>query len=87
MRLTSPMSLIEQKKINVCHVSAILKHVTELSFRESEQTVPAMNAISSDFLCMNFLCESFGFFPPEIFVRQKCFVFLCVCTVGVKHSS
>ena len=31
MRLTSPMSLIEQK-INVCHVSAILKHVT-VSFR------------------------------------------------------
>ena len=27
---------------------------SELSFHESEQTVPEVNAISSDFLCMNF---------------------------------
>ena len=79
--INKPYEFNWTKKINVCHVSAILKHVTELSFHESEQTVPAVNAISSDFLCMNFLCESFGFFPPEIFVRQKCFVFFfCVCT-------
>ena len=52
---------------------------SELSFHESKQPVPEVNAISSDFLCMNFWCESFVLFP-EIFVRQKCLVFcVCVC--------
>ena len=41
-------------KINVCHVSAILKHDSELSFHESKQTVPAMNAITSDFFMYEF---------------------------------
>ena len=52
---------------------------SELSFHESKQTVPAVNAISSDFLCKNFNVILLFFFP-EIFVRQKCLVFLCVCT-------
>ena len=35
----------------ICHTETC---DSELSFHESEQTVPAVNAISSDFLCMNF---------------------------------
>ena len=35
----------------ICHIETC---DSELSFHESEQTVPAVNAISSDFLCINF---------------------------------
>ena len=48
----------------------------ELSFHESKQTVPAVNAISTDFLCMNFNVKKDGLF----FSRNICqaLVFLCV---------
>ena len=81
MRLTSPMCLIEQKNkclSCICHTETC---DSELSFHESEQTVPAVNAISSDFLCIIFLCESFGvFFPRNICQAKVLRVFLCVCT-------
>ena len=60
----------------ICHTETC---DSELSFHESEQTVPEVNAISSDFLCMNFINVNLLAFFPEIFVRQKCLVFfLCV---------
>ena len=66
-------------KINVYHICHTETCDSELSFHESKQTVSAVNAISSDFLCMNFNVNLLGFFSPEIFVRQKCLVFfLCV---------
>ena len=79
MRLTSPMSLIEQK-INVCHVSAILKHVT-VSFRSMKASRPYLQWMQfpQTFYAWIFNVNLLGFFSPEIFVRQKCFVFfLCV---------
>ena len=51
---------------------------SELSFHESKQTVPAMNAISSDFYEWILMWKKMYF--PEIFVRHKCLVFFCVCT-------
>ena len=79
MRLTSPMSLIEQK-INVCHVSAILKHVT-VSFRSMKASRPYLQWMQfiQTFYAWIFNVNLLGFFSPEIFVRQKCFVFfVCV---------
>ena len=78
MRLTSPMSLIEQK-INVCHVYAILKHVT-VSFRSMKASRPYLQWMQfpQTFYAWIFNVNLLGFFSPEIFVRQIVWVFLCV---------
>ena len=44
---------------------------SELLFIENNQTLPIVNAISSDFLCVNFNVKKDDF-CPEIFVRYKC---------------
>ena len=67
-------------KINVYHICHTETCDNELSFHESKQTVSAVNAISSDFLCMNFNVNLLGFFPRNIFQAKVFSVFFCVCT-------
>ena len=62
---------------------------SELSFIESKQTVPALNAIISDFFSRFLIWKKMLCFLAEIFVKRKCLVFFeCVpmyLSVGVKH--
>ena len=84
MRLTSPMSLIEQK-INVCHVSAILKHVT-VSFRSMKASRPYLQWMQfpQTFYAWIFNVNLLGFFPQKYLSGKSasCFFcfFVCVCT-------
>ena len=83
MRLTSPMSLIEQK-INVCHVSAILKHVT-VSFRSMKASRPYLQWMQfpQTFYAWIFNVNLLGFFPQKYLSGKSasCFLFVfCVCT-------
>ena len=84
MRLTSPMSLIEQK-INVCHVSAILKHVT-VSFRSMKASRPYLQWMQfpQTFYAWTFNVNLLGFFPQKYLSGKSAscffFFFLCVCT-------
>ena len=74
------MSLIEQKT-NVCHVSATLKHVT-VSFRSMKASrlyLKWMQFPQTFYVWIFNVNRLFCFFL-EIFVRQKCLVFFCVCT-------
>ena len=59
----------------ICHTETC---DSELSFHESGQTVPAVNAISSDFLCMNFNVNILFFFHRNI-CQAKVFSVFCVC--------
>ena len=86
MRLTSPMSLIEQK-INVCHVSAILKHVT-VSFRSMKASRPYLQWMQfpQTFYAWIFNVNLLGFFPQKYLSGKSAscfffffFFFLCVC--------
>ena len=81
MRLTSPMSLIEQK-INVCHVSAILKHVT-VSFRSMKASRPYLQWMQfpQTFYAWIFNVNLLGVFPQKYLSGKSasCFFFLCVC--------
>ena len=83
MRLTSPMSLIEQK-INVCHVSAILKHVT-VSFRSMKASRPYLQWMQfpQTFYAWIFNVNLLGFFPQKYLSGKSAscfFFFVCVCT-------
>ena len=73
MRLTSPMRLIEQK-INVCHVSAILKHVT-VSFRSMQWM-----QFPQTFYALIFNVNLLVFFPQKYLSGKSASCFLCVCT-------
>ena len=59
----------------ICHTEIC---DSELSFHESKQTLPVVNAISSDFLCVNFNVKK------DVFSRNICLAqvfsgfFVCV---------
>ena len=59
----------------ICHTETC---DSELSFHESEQTVPEVNAISSDFFMYEFLMWIFCFFPRNICQAKMLSVFVCV---------
>ena len=60
----------------ICHTETC---DSELSFHESEQAVPEVNVISSEFLCMIFLMWIFCFvFPRNICQAKVLSVLLCV---------
>ena len=71
----------------ICH---IVTCDSELSFHESKQTVPAVNAISSDFLSMNFNLKKDGLCFSQKYLSGKSLVFfvwahvLLVLTTEVK---
>ena len=65
---------------NVCHVFAVLKHVT-VSFRSMKASRLYLQWMQflQTFYVWIFIVNLLGFFSPEVFVRQKCLVFfLCV---------
>ena len=77
--INKPSELNWKKRINICHVSPILKHVT-VSFRSMKASRLHLQWMQfpQTFYVWIFNVNLLVFFQ-EIFVRQKCLVFFCAC--------